>query len=513
MSALTLSLALLAAAQAPQSQPSGTAVAAPDAPVILFLVDNSASLPPLDPDEKRVGALEKMFTFIEDQPYRLILFGGRGEVSVDQPRRYRNDGQWTDFFFAFESAREVMAGYPEGTRFRIVLVTDGMLDPSPRDWEGQQGDALKTEVAQRLIRLIQELEVPLYVILIGAMPEEPGEAGDRERSPELVLGMVRAANGRFATPGAQSMASFFEDDGLLLKKFIYRVQPHEGLTRIEPVVRRIVAASHPLVELQFLGSLVLPLLLFVCLLLGILVRSFPGRGDVEVVELSSGSPVHVGSDRFHKVRSGGWATQGLSLVANQREAAATFSFESPEIELSGQGIVTAPEADPALQKLMPLGIEELRKELRDLSLDGSKDEKIFVLNLNYMAANFDSRRAEEILTSAPSERGGVSPLEFLQAKAHLLVNQSLKMKLVEPRVQMQTYGRGATRVELAKDDTARIGRYGFRAQSIGKGGRKDIQVVLTYERVPSLLGLKNLLPERFQKLFRLRRSSWRVVAS
>ena len=512
MQALALSVALLAAAQAPQ--PSGTAVAAPDAPVILFLVDNSASLPPLDPDEQRVDALEKMFSFLEDQPYRLILFGGRGEVSVDQPRRYRNDGQWTDFFFAFETAREVMAGYPEGTRFRIVLVTDGLLDPSPRDWEGRlQGDALKTDVAQRLIGLIQQLEVPLYVILIGAMPEAPTGAGDRERSPGLVLEMVRAANGRFATPRAQSMAAFFEDDGLLLKKFIYRVQPHEGLTRIEPVVRRIVAASHPLVELQFLGSLVLPLLLFMCLLLGILVRSFPGRGDVEVIELGSGSPVHVGSDRFHKVRSGGWATQGLSLVANQREAAATLTYEAPDIELSGRGIRTAEGADPTLLKLMPLGIEELRKELRDLSLDGTKDEKIFVLNLNYMAANFDSRRAEQILTTAPGERGGVSPLEFLQAKAHLLVDQSLRAKLVDPRVQMQSYGRGAARRELARDDTARIGRYEFRVQSIGKGGRKDIQLVLTYEKVPSLLGLKNLLPERFQKLFRLRRSSWRVVAS
>ena len=52
-------------------------------PVILFLVDNSASLPPLDPEEKRVAALEKMFRFLKGQPYRLILFGGRKEIFVD----------------------------------------------------------------------------------------------------------------------------------------------------------------------------------------------------------------------------------------------------------------------------------------------------------------------------------------------------------------------------------------------------------------------------------------------
>ena len=55
----------------------------PAGPVILFLVDNSASLPPLDPDEKRVAALEKMFTFLQGQPYRLVLFGGRKEIFVD----------------------------------------------------------------------------------------------------------------------------------------------------------------------------------------------------------------------------------------------------------------------------------------------------------------------------------------------------------------------------------------------------------------------------------------------
>jgi len=107
----------------------------------------------------------------------------------------------------------------------------------------------------------------------------------------------------------------------------------------------------------------------------------------------------------------------------------------------------------------------------------------------------------------------VAPLEFLQAKAHLLVNQSLRQKLTDAKVQLQGYGQGAERKELAKGDAARIGPYVFRVLSISKGGRKDVQLVLNYEKVPSLMGLKSLLPEGFQKLFRLRRSNWRVVAS
>src|SRR5687767_97470 len=107
MVAALLATVLAAAAASP---PPRASPAVPDkGPVILFLVDNSASLPPLDPEEKRVSALEKMFTFLEGQPYRLILFGGRREVYVDDVTHYRNDGAWTDFYFAFLKAREVMA--------------------------------------------------------------------------------------------------------------------------------------------------------------------------------------------------------------------------------------------------------------------------------------------------------------------------------------------------------------------------------------------------------------------
>jgi hypothetical protein len=38
-----------------------------------------------------------------------------------------------------------------------------------------------------------------------------------------------------------------------------------------------------------------------------------------------------------------------------------------------------------------------------------------------------------------------------------------------------------------------------------------VKVLLHYDRVPSLLGLKAVLPSRFQRAFRLRRSSQRLV--
>jgi hypothetical protein len=59
--------------------------------------------------------------------------------------------------------------------------------------------------------------------------------------------------------------------------------------------------------------------------------------------------------------------------------------------------------------------------------------------------------------------------------------------------------------------TLRVGRYGFIVKDVSRGGRKDARISLYYDRVPSLLGLKTLLPDAFQRAFRFRRSSHRVV--
>ena len=118
--------------------------------------------------------------------------------------------------------------------------------------------------------------------------------------------MVRAANGAQAAPMAQSLAAFFEDDGLLLKKFVFRVKPEEGLQegRAGREAHR-GAAARPTVELRFFSFLIAARpLLFLFLLLGIAVRSFPGPGDLEIIELSRDAPVHVAVDRLHKLRIG-----------------------------------------------------------------------------------------------------------------------------------------------------------------------------------------------------------------
>jgi hypothetical protein len=504
---------LLAATPAPTAAPTAAPAPASEGPVIFFLMDNSASLPPLDPEAKRIEALEKMFGFLRGQRYRLILFGAKREISIDDVTRYRNDGQWTDFYYAFDRVRELAKEYPPGTEFRTILVTDAILDPDPQEWtDVPKGEDLKARSVERLLKLIEATQIPLYVILVGKPPEggEVPPEGRTEQAPGLVLDMVRAANGARAAPMAQSMAAFFGDDGVLLKKFVYRVRPEEGLKKIEPTIRRITAPSRPVVEAGILGAFVLPLFLFLFLMLGLLVRSFPGPGDLEIVELALDQPVYVAADRLHRVQSGGWSTTGLSLVGTPREAAATILYQASTFDLSGHGYDTS-GLDPSALRLMPLSVEDLRRALERLADDGTKEEKIFALNLDYMAKNMSGEEAERVLTAGPNERRRTPAVDFLRAKAHLITNENLRRKLIEARAFLSGSVREQKR-ELAPGTAVRIGRYGFIVKDIARGGRKDARLSLYYDRVPSLLGLKRILPGIFQRTFRFRRSSHRIVS-
>jgi len=482
-----------------------------EGPVILFLVDNSASLPPLDPKDERVMALEKMFGFLKGYRYRLILFGGRSEIAVDDVSRYRNDGQWTDFYHAFAKARELQPGYPPGTEFKLVLITDAIVDPDPADWaDVPPGWDARSQSMRKTVELVREIRLPLYVMLVGD-PAGEVTGRDREQSPGFVLDLVQAANGAAAAPLAQTVAAFFEDDGVLLRKFVYRVAPHEGLAKIEPVVKRIAAAPRAGVELRIFGYFVLPLLVILVTLLGLLVRSFPGPGDIEVVELALDQPTHVATDRIHRAPDGTWSAQGLSLAPDPRTAAATFTLQLRVPDLTGAGLDTA-GLDPRDAALLPLDIAAMRRALEAATDTGSREDKIHALNLDYAARGLAPHEAERLLVSAPAERSRIPALDFVRAKAHLALDEALYRRLVEPRVQVLSYGKEAARRELAIAESLRIGRYGFVVRELARGGRKDARLVLHYERVPSLLGLKTILPDVFQRAFRFRRSRQRIVS-
>lgn len=74
-----------------------------------------------------------------------------------------------------------------------------------------------------------------------------------------------------------------------------------------------------------------------------------------------------------------------------------------------------------------------------------------------------------------------------------------------------TYGAGEGRRDLRKGSQVKLGRYLFTVTELGKTGRKDCRLILAYDRVPSLLWLKNIVPGILQRLLRLRRSRERTV--
>jgi hypothetical protein len=181
------------------------------------------------------------------------------------------------------------------------------------------------------------------------------------------------------------------------------------------------------------------------------------------------------------------------------------------MDVSGSGLDTS-GLDAETLKLLPLGVEDLKKTIHEINVSGSKEAKIYVLNLDYMAKNFDPLDAERILTTPAAERRRIPAADFLRAKAHLLTNDALRSKLFAARVNFVSYGKEGERRDLTTGDRARIGPYGFVVGEVARGGRKDVRLSLFYEKVPSLLGLKSVLPAVFQKAFRLRGSSQRLVS-
>lgn len=468
--------------------------------VILFLLDNSASLPPLDPDTKRRDAIEKIYSFLKGQPYRLILFGGRNEIHVDAPQHYRNAGKWTDFFFAFQAVREVAAEYPDDTDLKVVLITDGMIDPSPREWRDQsvpKGVDLRAEAGSRTVRLLENLRLPLYVILIG-----------EEVDYELIQRMVVGANGSIAASDyAQGIADFFDDDGVLLRRFIFRLEAEEGLEEIEPIVTRIATPPAPRVEFGIAGVL----FGVIALLVGAGVRSFPGSGDREIVELRTGNSLQVAVDRLRRVADGPkWSWKGLSLVESSKQAAAMLTVKEHSTELPPMG-VDIDGIDEIARSLIELPLDDLREGIEYLSKEGSKDEQIYALNLEYVARDMEEALVERLITAAPAERSKFGPLDFLRAKVHLLHNDKLNKKLTGPTIDCKIYGVRAQEYELRYGSKVKLGRYEFRVDELRMGGRKDVKLGLTYENVPSPLFLKRFIPGKIQRALRLRRSHERIV--
>ena len=373
-----------------------------------------------------MAALEKMFTFLQGKPYRLILFGGRSEVFVDDVTRYRNTGQWTDFYWAFQRAREMMKEYPPGTEFRMILVTDAILDPAPEEWEGTTRPPGWTSGAtwatrrSALLRRWKSRSTSSW----SETRLRTAWRGHAERAPGLVRDMIQAANGiarhalraerggvlRRRRPPAEEVrlprAAARGAEGDQARGHADR-RPAVGFRRHQASSRRSCCRWSFSSSCWWASS---------C-------AASRARGT------SRSSSCH----RGRRSTSPWTAFTSWTAPAGRARAEPGGRRAGRDRHLPLRAAGTGPDrkgvdltdADADTRALLPMSLDELRHALAERSAHGTKDEKIFALNLDYMAKNLDPAEAERVLTTPVAERRRIPAVDFLRAKAHLLSNDAL----------------------------------------------------------------------------------------
>ena len=130
-----------------------------------------------------------------------------------------------------------------------------------------------------------------------------------------------------------------------------------------------------------------------------------------------------------------------------------------------------------------------------------------------MAKNLRSAEAERLLLTTPAERARIPALDFLRAKAHLALDEELHRRLLEPRVQLTSYGKDAERRELARGASLRIGPLRLhRCRTWRRAAARTCGSCSTTTASLRSSASRPWLPDLFQRVFRFRRSRQRVVS-
>jgi hypothetical protein len=86
------------------------------------------------------------------------------------------------------------------------------------------------------------------------------------------------------------------------------------------------------------------------------------------------------------------------------------------------------------------------------------------------------------------------------------VAPDLLEELTEHRVFLTIPNRNIIRSQLTPGQIYNLGRYRIKAAAVSKDSKYSARVTIEYLRVPSTLGLKNLIPPGVQRWIRLRRT-------
>ena len=467
--------------------------------VNILILDNSRSVPNMDKSRDRVEVLKELLNMLDGYDNRLILFGGRNEIALDNPEKFINDGWHTDYHYAFEAAVRIRKEYPADCDVKMIFITDGIMDAFPEDYpeEGFVSKAMAMDYArQQSYRLLEENHTPLYIILLGS-----------QYDTFFMEQMSIRANGLAkANPLVERAAEFLDNNGFLLKKFIYKMPENAGTQEFKKVFRKIVHEDKPHFEYGLIGLLALALVAFVV----VSIRSFPAPGDREIIDLVEGVPVLIGADtrglgaisNFSPARPKG----GLQQVADTAHAIASLSYQRRNFDFTSRGLLGASKLDAISKRLLDMDIQVLSAKLNEMEKRGTDEEIIAATDLKYYCSNFDHEKVKHILQAREMERMDIQAADFLKAKVYVSMAPDLLEELTEHRVFLTIPNRNIIRSQLNPGQTYDLGRYRIKIASVSKDSKYCARVMVEYLRVPSTLGLKNLIPPAAQRWLRLRRT-------
>lgn len=466
--------------------------------VNILLVDNSRSVPPLDPRMERSEVLDAIEALLENFENRLILFGGRGEVVIDEPSRFINDGMHTDFFFAFQAAVGIRNEYPPDCPVKIILITDGLLDAFVTDYPNE-GLSRKVQAMEysldQTLKLLEENPVETYIILLG----ERYELAIMEQISITANGFARA------NPLMEKAAEFLGNDGLLLKQFIFKHEPEAGIEEMKEIVRTITTDDTPYFEnFLFIGLIIAGLVAVV-----LYFRSFPAVGDQEIIELVEGVTVLVGAEvknpsvianpaHFSRKR-------GFQYVTSTTSALASLSYQQRKLDFSSRGCKDLDKLTPIQRSLLEEDLQRVAIRLNEMEREGRDEEIIVATDLRYYCSNLSMDQIRSIIQAREQDRSKVGALDLLHAKVYLSMAPDLMEELSEYRVLINIPSRNVVRAPVDKGRQYQLGGYRVLIVEVDKDSRYSARVVMEYLAIPSLLGLKRFLPAALQRTLRLRR--------
>jgi len=445
--------------------------------VLVFLVDNSKSVPAFDPDENRKEVLKEIEEIAKKNGYitRLVLFGGRNEIVYDDPSKFNNDGLHTDFYYAFKAAIDLTKEYSPDCKFKIVFITDGILDAYPSDYKelnvATKGEAMNLS-RNMLFSLLKENRIPTYIILLG-------DKYDRN----FINRIAQEANSSLmVNPLVEKVADILHNNSYFFKKFIYVVPENSPKKIIKRVVKQISQKKNFKFEMFFV--------LFI-FLVGILIWFFslfktPAPGDKDIFQVSSGSPLFIGADR-----------DGLKVVYSKYDAIARFSLKLRDLSEYKKRLRNMDDLNRFERALLSYGVREIYNRLKEMEKSNDDEEAKTAMDLTYYCSDLDDREIERIFNGPMDE--GIDAKKFLMALVYLSMAPELTEKILKKRFFVSVFKGDLEKKELSEGSEIRAGGYTLKLVRFKNIEKDKLQFELEIIKVP--FWRWKLLPPFLRKLF------------